>query len=304
MNKTTLILIILALNVLTLTGQNDDNQGDNDQGDNDQGNNEQVDFFRGFEESPQDNWNYSTNIPFYALNPGNSDLWSDYSEANGRIENAFAGSTYLAGRDLDNPYSEAYTGEASPEHILTFDPIDIGGISADFTFWLNYVNLKKKDYIYFEVAYNNGSSWDSPDEHIEVFRTTQKGKFSLSGWEEIRFDLPTGVEYVRVRLVIYQNGNGYIGLDNFEIKTNTLSTSNNLIEGFSFSPNPTQGILRLKAKVILDKATVYDVLGKEIYVQKGNSTEMVLDISHLPKGVYFTRVESNGIILTIKVIKK
>ncbi len=299
MNKTTFVLALLALNVLTLTGQNDDNQGDDYQG-----NNGQVDYFRGFEGSSQDNWNYTTNIPFYALNQGNSDLWSDYSEANGRIEKAFAGSTYLAGRDLDNPYSEAYTGEASPEHTLTFDPIDIGGISADFTFWLNYVNLDKNDYIYFEVAYDNGSSWASPDEHIDVFSTTQGGQFSTNDWEEIIFDVPSGHTYVRVRLVIYQNGNEYLGFDNFQLHLATLSTSSNLIEGFSFGPNPTQGILRLKAKVILDKATIYDVLGKEIYVQKGNSAEMSLNISHLPKGVYFAQVESNDIKHTIKVIKK
>ncbi len=62
--------------------------------------------------------------------------------------------------------------------------------------------------------------------------------------------------------------------------------------------------MRLKAKVILDKATVYDVLGKEILNQKGDSKEMLLDITNLSKGVYFTKVESNGIIQTIRVIKK
>jgi hypothetical protein len=107
-----------------------------------------------------------------------------------------------------------------------------------------------------------------------------------------------------MRLVIYQNGNGYLGFDNFELKTNTLSTSNNVIEGFSFGLNPTQGVLRLRAKGILDKATVYDVLGKEIFMQKGNSTKMVLNLSHLSQGVYFTKVESNGIIQVIRVIKR
>jgi len=49
---------------------------------------------------------------------------------------------------------------------------------------------------------------------------------------------------------------------------------------------------------------VYDVLGKEILTQTGNSTEMLLDVSHLAKGVYFTKVESNGITQTVRVIKK
>ena len=88
------------------------------------------------------------------------------------------------------------------------------------------------------------------------------------------------------------------------MKTVTLSTSNNLIEGFSFGPNPTEGTLKLKATAILEQATIYDVLGKEIYIQKGNSTKMTLNLSHLSNGVYFTRVESSGITQTIRVIKK
>ena len=284
MNKTTFIIAILALNVLTLTGQED--------------------FFRGFEGSSQDNWNYTTNIPFYALNSGNSDLWSDYSQANGRIDGSFMGASYLAGRDLDNPYSEAYTGEESPEHILDFAPIYIGGSTAEFTFRLNYVSLERNDYIYYEINYDNGTSWSSADEHVDVFLTSQAGPHDSFGWEEVRFDVPNGHQYVRVRVVIYQNGNGYLGFDNFELKLLTLSTSNNLIEGFTFGPNPTQGVLTLKAKVILDRATIYDVLGKRVYTQKGNSTEMSLDITHLSKGIYFARVESNGIKQTIRVVKR
>lgn len=282
MCKTTLILAFLTLNVFSLGAQN---------------------AFRGFEGSATDNWNFTSNIPFYNQN-SDTDIWTEYSQANGRIDGAYAGSTYLAGRDLDNPWSELKLNDSSPKHILTFDPFAINGLGAEFTFKLYYVFLDKFDSIYFELFYDNGTNWTSPDVHIDVFGTTQGGKFSLSDWKKISFDIPTGIEYVRMRLVIYQNGNGYLGFDNFELKTNTLSTSNNAIEGFSFGPNPTQGVLRLRAKVILDKATVYDVLGKEIFMQKGNSTEMVLNLSHLPQGVYFTKVESNGIIQVVRVIKR
>ena len=282
MYKTTLIMAFLALNVFSLGAQT---------------------AFRGFEDSTNDNWDFTSNIPFYTEN-SNTDLWMDYSQANGRIEQAFAGATYLAGRDLDNPGTEASTGQASPEHILTFDPFLINGLPAEFTFKLHYFFLDKNDYIYYELSYDNGTSWTAPNEHIDVFSTTQGGKFSLTDWTEIKFDVPSGHEYVRMRLVIYQNGNGYLGLDNFELKTVTLATSNNLIEGFSFGPNPTKGTLKLKAKTTIDKVVVYDVLGKEIYIQNGNSTKMTLDLSHLYNGVYFTKVESSGIIQTIRIIKK
>jgi len=282
MNKTTLILAFLALNVFSLEAQT---------------------AFRGFEDSTNDNWDFTSNIPFYTEN-SNTDIWKDYSQAKGRIDQAFAGAAYLAGRDLDNPTTEAITGQASPEHILTFDPFFINGLPAEFTFRLHYFCLDKMDYIYYELSYDNGTSWTSPDEHVDVFSTTQGGKFSLTDWAEIRYDVPSGHDYVRMRLVIYQNGNGYLGFDNFELQTVTLSTSNNLIEGFSFGPNPTQGVLRLRANVVLDKAIVYDVLGKEVYTQNGDSTTMSLNLSHLSNGVYFTKVESSGITQTIRVIKK
>jgi hypothetical protein len=294
MKKTTLFMVILAINAFTLTGQND----------NGQGNTTQEDYFRGFEDSSKDNWNYSTNIPFYILNPGDSDLWSNYSEPNGRIDGPFMGSSYLAGRDLDNPHSEDITGEESPEHILDFDPIDIGGSSAEFTFRLKYVSLEKRDYIYYEINYDNGTDWSSADEHVDVFLTSQGGPHDSFGWEEVRFDVPSGHQYVRVRLVIYQNGNGYLGFDNFELKMPTLSTSNNKIEGFNFGPNPTNGMLILRANVILDKATIYDVLGKEVIRQDGDSNQMKLNLKHLANGVYLARIESQGIRQTIRVVKK
>lgn len=282
MKKTTLILAFLAINAFALSAQT---------------------AFRGFEGSATDNWDFTSNIPFYVQN-NNTDLWTEYSQSNGRIDQAFAGGSYLAGRDLDNPGTEASTGQTSPEHILTFDPFAINGLPAEFTFRLHYFFLDKNDYIFYQLSYDNGTSWLSPDEQIDVFRTTQGGKFSLNDWTEVRFDVPSGHNYVRMRLVIYQNGNGYIGLDNFELKTTTLSTPDNLIEGFSFSPNPTQGILKLKAKTVLERVTVYDVLGKQILFQEEDSTEILLDITHLSKGVYFARVESQGVVQTIRVIKK
>jgi len=259
---------------------------------------------QGFDKTEKDNWNFTTNIPFYALGNGNSDLWSDYMSANGRIAGPFAGTAYIAGRDLDNPHSEAITGEESPEHILTFDAVAINGLTARVAFRLNYVALDKNDYIYYELAYDNGSDWSSPDIHIDAFATTQGGKFSSPNWKEFEYEIPAGHDYVRMRLVVYQNGNEYIGLDNFELSTSTLSTSNNIIEGFSFSPNPTQGLLRLKAKTILSRAVVYDILGKKLIDQNGDSPDMLLDMTRLPNGIYLTRVESGDRFQTIKVIKR
>ena len=258
---------------------------------------------QGFEGLTEDNWNYKSNIPFYAFS-NNTDLWNVFSASNGRIDGAYKGVSYMAGRDLDNPYSESVSGESSPEHILTFDPVVLNGAPAEVSFRLNYAFLDKNDYIYYDLVYNNGTSWNSPDVHVDVFKTSQNGNFFTNDWQEFSYSIPSGKTHARLRIVMYQNGNGYIGLDNFQLLSFTLSTTNNIIDGFSFGPNPVNDVLKLRAKVILDKAVVYDIFGKKIINQNGNSREMILDMSNLSSGIYLTKVESNGLSQTIKVIKK
>jgi len=279
--KHRVILLFLSLASLNLIGQN---------------------ALQGFEGTTDDNWNYSTNIPFYSM-IGNTDLWNTYSESNGRIDGAYKGLSYMAGRDLDNPHSESVSGQSSPEHILTFETISLNGAPSELSIRLNYVFLDKNDYIFYEMMFDDGIDWNSPDLHVDVFKTSQNGKFSTNDWIELTEQIPSGNTHVRFRIGIYQNGNGYIGLDGFQLLSFPLSTKNNTIEGFSFGPNPTNGILKLKANAILDQASVYDIMGKEILRKKGNSDVIELDLSNLSSGIYLTNVESQGLSQTIKVVK-
>jgi hypothetical protein len=276
-----IILLFFCLASLNLRGQN---------------------ALQGFEGTTDDNWNYTSNIPFYNLN-GNTDVWSNFSESNGRIDGAYKGTAYMAGRDLDNPYSESVTGLASPEHILTFETIAVNGAPSELTFRLNYVFLDKNDYIFYEIMYDNGTNWNSPNVHVDVFKTSQNGSFSTNDWIELSQVIPSGKSHVRFRLGIYQNGNGYIGLDSFQLLSFPLSTLDNAIEGFSFGPNPTKDILKLKARVNLEKVTVYNMLGKQILTKENNSKEMELDLSNFQSGIYLAKVESQGLSQTIRVVK-
>lgn len=283
MKKTTLILLLFVLSVFISQGQV---------------------AKQGFDKDDSDNWGYTSNIPFYGQN-NNTDLWKEWAGANGRIPSAFSGSTYLAGRDLDNAYSQSQSQVASPEHILTFDTFNLNGLGAEISFRLHYVGLDKGDYMYYELMYDNDTNWPtSADEKIDIFKTSQNGNFNSKGWEKFEHTVPSGNDYVRMRLVVYQNGNEYLGFDSFELKTATLSTNNNLIDGFSFGPNPTSGILKLKANVLLDHVTVYSVLGKELISTRQKNKEIDLDLTHLPTGIYIARVSSGGLSQSFKVIKK
>jgi len=281
MKKIILFLLLLAANAFQLRAQA-----------------AQQDFE---DETKSNNWGFTSNIPFYSLN-NDTDIWVQKAGANGRIPSAFSGTTYLAGRDLDNDYSQSVAGTASPEHILNFDPVYIGGSVAEVSFRVHYVGIDKADYIYYQLAYNNGSGWSSYDYMEDVFKTTQNGNFNSAGWVEYKHTVPTGYNFVRMRLVVYQNGNEYLGFDDFEVKTQTLATEKNAIEGFTFGPNPAQGALKLKANAILDKASVFNILGKEIMNVKGGSREMNIDLSNFSSGIYLIKVEAGDTSQTIKVV--
>ncbi|GAA4306004.1 hypothetical protein GCM10023163_30970 [Aestuariibaculum suncheonense] len=260
-------------------------------------------YKQGFDASTKDNWVYSTNIPFYSKQNG-TDIWGRSSQANGRIPRAFSGPSYIAGRDLDNEYSQAVTGLASPEHMLLFNPVALNGAPADIVFRVQYVNLKASDYIYYEVAFDNENNWNRYDAHEDIFKTNLSGNFNSQGWKEITYNVPSGHQYVRMRLVIYQNGNAYLGFDDFELNMKTLSSNDLNIEGFSFGPNPTKGNLKLKANVGFDYVSIYNVLGKEVLSQAIGSNEVNLDLTHLPNGIFIARVISGKSSKSVKIIKK
>lgn len=281
MKKTTILTLVLTASTFYMAAQS---------------------FKQDFDDENKSNWDYTTNIPLYSLN-NNTDIWAKKGE-NGRIPAAYSGTTFLAGRDLDNSYSESMAGNTSPEHILNFDPVYIGGLKTEISFRVHYVGIDKGDYMYYQVAYNNGAGWTSYDYSGDIFKTTQNGNFNSAGWEEFKHIVPSGHNFVRMRLVIYQNGNEYLGFDDFQVKTATLSNDKNVIEGFTFGPNPTNGPLKLKANVILDSATVYNILGKELINVNGGSKEIELNLAQYTSGIYLVRVKSRQSTQTIRVINK
>jgi len=279
MKKTTVLSILLLISSFYLNAQS---------------------VIQDFENNGKSNWDYTTNIPFYSFN-NDTDIWQKRGE-NNRIPSAYSGTTFLAGRDLDNPNSESIAGATSPEHMLYFDPVYLGGAQAEISFRAQYVGIDKSDYMYYQVAYNNNAGWTTYDYMEDIFRTTQNGNFNSTGWQEFKHTVPAGYNFVRMRLVVYQNGNEYLGFDDFQIKMQALSNDKNIIDGFTFGPNPTKGALRLKANTILDRATIYNILGKELISVKGNSKELKLDLSQYSSGIYLIKVQSGETTQTIRVV--
>jgi|GEM_PF-2406995 len=83
-----------------------------------------------------------------------------------------------------------------------------------------------------------------------------------------------------------------------------LGLSDNSIEGFSYYPNPTTGIVSLSAADTINTVEVYNLLGQKIISENVNGITAQLDLSGLTAGVYLMKVEVNGKTGAYKVVKE
>ena len=67
-------------------------------------------------------------------------------------------------------------------------------------------------------------------------------------------------------------------------------------------PNPATGLLTIKHKYQVTKIEIYNKLGQKVFTDINKN---VIDISVLPSGIYFIKIEGqSGIIDLKKIIKK
>ncbi|MBZ0328318.1 MAG: T9SS type A sorting domain-containing protein [Altibacter sp.] len=90
----------------------------------------------------------------------------------------------------------------------------------------------------------------------------------------------------------------------FNIDSDILGTSENLLEGFSFYPNPTSLEINLSAKNTIDEVSMYNLLGQRVLLQKPNATRNTVDVSFLQSGLYVMHVSSEGKTATYKIVKR
>jgi len=94
-----------------------------------------------------------------------------------------------------------------------------------------------------------------------------------------------------------QAKNGYVQIWDY---SKALSTNEFVLQNFNIYPTPTSDILNinLENNLVLQEATIYNNLGQVVKT----STENIIDVSHLAKGLYFVEVTTNQGKATKKVI--
>jgi hypothetical protein len=104
-------------------------------------------------------------------------------------------------------------------------------------------------------------------------------------------------------VLIYQNSsNTYSGYCN----SNLLGVDKKVLKNnFIIYPNPTTNNITIFSKEnMMSEISILDVFGKQIKVISSNSDTENIDISFLPKGIFFFKIYSNGKVITKRFIKQ
>ena len=89
-----------------------------------------------------------------------------------------------------------------------------------------------------------------------------------------------------------------------EIVSETLSIDEEELDELKYYPNPTSSIINFEASRVIQKATVYNILGQEVTHLKGETNSLQVDIESYPQGIYFVKLIIEGQIKTVSIIKK
>ncbi|WP_435132036.1 fibronectin type III domain-containing protein [Formosa sp. A9] len=166
--------------------------------------------------------------------------------------------------------------------------------------------MKAGDEVRLLISEDDGITWET------VYTFTSDNQPSNTG-DQMVIDLST-YDSATAKLAFWSN-NGTVSpkdyffyIDDFTVDAYaTLSVNEAVVlddESFKFYPNPVQNILTLQAKHNIETVVVYNMLGQEVTSAAPNQKKSQLDMSHLPIGAYFVKVSAQGVVKTVRIIKK
>ena len=130
--------------------------------------------------------------------------------------------------------------------------------------------------------------------------TTDEGAWTTTTFS---FAATTTEVVIYVRALAADSSSTEVFYDNISLKMDaTASTEDIFASKVSIYPNPAQEFVTISSSVEINKAEVYNLLGKRVF----NSSKLSnnnLDISSLSKGVYMLKLTSENALATKKIIK-
>lgn len=159
------------------------------------------------------------------------------------------------------------------------------------------ITLKRNDDLYYTV---NGNEFDpiSVTDNCDVYKVINdfNGQSTLDGAE-----LPLGT--TEIRWSVYD----YAGNENkcsFEVTvTDYLHVGSNQFE-IKLNPNPTDGIVLIRANENILEILVTDINGNKIYSTSNKERFESIDLTNYKRGIYFVNIFTETGLYTEKVVRK
>jgi hypothetical protein len=111
---------------------------------------------------------------------------------------------------------------------------------------------------------------------------------------------PGEIIYVRV----WEYGNNSFGDITICAHDAAVALDENQIEGLKIYPNPAKNILNISAQKNIESISLFNISGQAVMSVYPNKTKQQIDISQIPQGVYFVKIQVNGQLTATKLVKE
>lgn len=262
--------------------------------------------------------NASTSPLNIALDPGYSDDFSidlgwnvASSSSAGFWERAVPYGTLL-GAGYANPnvdmtgdcYDKAYVTGNENNPSVGADDIDNGSTALNSPFF-NTTGMTDP-YISFYLWFRNGGGSGSPNDTVTIFindgalkRLDRKhvNNFPAGAWTFVEYQL-SDFTSVSTNLKLILSAEDYnpghvveAGIDRFRLTEGPLGVSEHKADdnALLIYPNPTNGLVTISSKEIIQKLVVMDLTGKIIIEKSVNTNESQIDLSKFNNGIYLIK---------------
>jgi len=202
---------------------------------------------------------------------------------------------------LSYSYDEEEWEDLTPNDWLITPRIAIPATSAHISWWI--------------AAYDDDFATNSYDvlvaDNLEFNNaTTLYSETTFTAEFQQRFANLTGFEGQEVYIAFVHNTNTAANedsygllLDDIRIEEGVGIEENNVQPVVSVYPNPATQTLNIKAEGF-DNCSIINTLGQNVISEPIMNGELHINIAHLSNGVYFVRCSGDGVVETVKIVKK
>jgi len=174
----------------------------------------------------------------------------------------------------------------------------------NFNYWTSdATSLKVK-----LVDYNGDGSWGDDNTEAEVEKTVTAGSWGILSIPFTDFtDITAGISFNDIgQIVLSATGaTNPVYIDNIYFsKSSVLNTENFTLAKVSLYPNPTTNFINISSENNIQKASIYNILGKVVETIYINEKSKRINVSNLSSGIYLIRYTMDNATGTAKFIKE